>query len=121
MEALIAGVGEAQRALGGDTLYVAGVDFSHVGPRFGDRELDEAMKQEIEALDRQAIDAALTGDPEAWYDAIASHDDSTRVCGFAPTYAMLRCAAPGAGRLLRYEQSNEPDTSVVTIAAMVWE
>jgi hypothetical protein len=121
MESMIAGVGEAQHALGGDTLYVAGVDFSHVGPRFGDRELDEPMKKEIESFDRKAIDAALTGDPEVWYDAIAAHDDSTRICGFAPTYAMLRCAAPGAGRLLRYEQSNEPDTSVVTVAAMVWE
>ena len=26
----------------------------------------------------------------------------------------------GAGRLLRYEPSDEPDGTVVTIAAMVW-
>jgi hypothetical protein len=33
---------------------------------------------------------------------------------------MLRCAEPGAGRLLHYEQSHEADTSLVSVAAMVW-
>ena len=37
--------------------------------------------------------------------AIAAHGDSTRICGFAAMYAMLRVAEPGAGRLLAYEQS----------------
>jgi hypothetical protein len=33
---------------------------------------------------------------------------------------MLRCAAPGEGRLLDYEQSDEKDGSMVTIATMAW-
>jgi len=119
-ESLIAGVRDAERALGGATVYVAGVDLSHVGPRFGDPPLDEGMKREIEARDRAALEAARQGDADAWFATIAEHGDSTRICGLAPTYAMLRCAAPGAGRLLRYEQSEEQDSSLVTVAAIAW-
>ncbi|MBI1799100.1 MAG: AmmeMemoRadiSam system protein B [Candidatus Eisenbacteria bacterium] len=119
-ETLIAAVRETASAQGGATLYLAGVDFSHAGPRFGDPETDDRVRSEIEQRDRAAIDAAGRGDADAWFDVIAAHEDSTRICGFAPTYAMLRSAEPGAGRLLRYEQSIEEDASLVSIAAMVW-
>jgi len=120
LEALLEAVTDAERALGGNTLYLAAVDFSHVGPRFGDPATDEALRAQIETLDREAIDAARRGDADGWFDAIAAHDDSTRICGYAPTYFTLRCAAAGAGRLLRYEQSLEEDSSLVSVAAMAW-
>jgi len=120
VEALVTGVRAAQAALGGEVFYVAGVDFSHMGPRFGDAQINDEARQMIESHDREAIAAAQSGDADAWYQSIASHDDATRICGFAPTYCMLRCAEPGAGRLLRYEQSDEPDTSIVSIATIAW-
>ena len=120
MSALVAAVRETEQQLGGTTVYVAGIDLSHVGPRFGDPPLDERTRQEIDDRDHEAIAAAEVGDAGRWFRAIAEHDDSTRICGFAPTWAMLRTAEPGAGRLLRYEQSDEKDGSTVTIAAMVW-
>ncbi|HTO89748.1 MAG TPA: AmmeMemoRadiSam system protein B [Candidatus Sulfotelmatobacter sp.] len=119
-EQLIAAVREAERASAGTTMYLAGVDFSHVGPRFGDPKVDERVHPELEKVDRVAIDAAGRGDADGWYAAIAGHADSTRICGLAPVYALLRCAEPGAGRLLHYEQSHEADTSLVSVAAMVW-
>jgi MEMO1 family protein len=119
-EALIAAVRETERALGGATLHVAAVDLSHVGPRFGDPPVDERVLGEVETHDRAALDAAARGDADGWYQAIAGHEDSTRVCGWGATYAMLRCAEPGQGRLLRYEPSKEENGSVVSIAAMVW-
>src|SRR5438105_3343908 len=81
-EALIEGVQETAQRLGGDTLYVAAVDFSHVGPRFGDPAPDERTRTEVENQDRAAIEAARRSDAEAWYQAIASHRDSTRICGW---------------------------------------
>jgi AmmeMemoRadiSam system protein B len=120
LETLIAAVREAEAKLGGPTLYVAGVDFSHVGPRFGDPRLDAEAAAEVRATDEQAITAAATGDADRWFDAIAAGDDATRICGFAPVYCMLRCAEPGEGRPLAYAESAEPDGSVVTVAAMVW-
>lgn len=120
IEALIDAVRATERKLGGDTLYVAGVDLSHVGPRFGDPALDDRARAEIETRDREVVAAALRGDADGWFAAIAAHDDDTRICGFGPTYAMLRCAEPGAGRLLRYEQSPEPDGSLVSVASIAW-
>jgi len=120
VETLIAAVREAEKDLGGRTVYVAGVDFSHVGPRFGDPKPDGELGDLVRETDRAAIDAAVTGDAEKWFDAIAAGDDATRICGFAPTYCMLRAAEPGAGRELAYETSPEPDGTVVTVAAMAW-
>ncbi len=119
-EMLVAAVRDAERTLGGPTLYVAGVDFSHVGPRFGDPAVDARVKQETEGVDRAALTAALAGNADDWFKTIASGDDRTRICGFAPTYAMLRCADLKDGRLLHYEQCDEQDGSSVSIAAAVW-
>jgi AmmeMemoRadiSam system protein B len=119
-EALIGAVRDTEQKLGGRTVYVAGVDFSHVGPRFGDPAVDDPMREEIATKDHQSIEAARRGDADGWFQSIAAHGDSTRVCGFAPTYALLRCAEPGEGRLLRYDRSDEKDSSFVTIASMVW-
>jgi AmmeMemoRadiSam system protein B len=120
LETLITAVHEAEAVLGGPTLYVAGVDFSHVGPRFGDAKLDAEALELVRKTDEQAIGAAATGDADQWFQAIAGVEDMTRICGFAPTYCMLRAAAPGAGRPLAYAESPEPDGTVVTVAAMVW-
>jgi AmmeMemoRadiSam system protein B len=102
-------------------VFLAAVDLSHVGPRFGDARMDDRARGEVEAVDRAALDAAQKGDAEAWFEAIAGQQDVTRICGFAPTYALLRCAEPGPGRLLEYQQSAEPDSTIVSIAAMVWD
>ena len=108
-------------AAGRTVAYVAAIDLAHVGARFGDEgELDEAALKEIEEKDRTALAAAARGDAEGWFDAIAAHGDSTRICGFAAMYAMLRVAEPGTGRLLAYEQSLEPGGSVVTYGALAW-
>jgi len=120
IETLIGAVRDAESALGGATLHVAGVDFSHVGPRFGDAPLDAEGSELVRKTDEHAMAAAATGDADAWFQAIADVDDGTRICGFAPTYCLLRAATPGAGRSLTYAASAEPDGTVVTVAAMAW-
>jgi len=120
VEALVGAVREAETTLGGATLYVAGVDFSHVGPRFGDGKVTDEARAAIREVDEAAIAAAVAADADAWFRVIAEREDVTRICGFAPTYAMLRCAAPGPGRSLGYAQSVEKDTSLVSVAALAW-
>jgi AmmeMemoRadiSam system protein B len=124
VETLLAAVDEQAQALvarGRRVCFVAGIDLSHVGTRFGDAiDLDQETMADIEKQDRAALDAAVAGDAEGWFDAIAAHGDSTRICGFAAQYAMLRAARPGQGRLLAYEPSPEEGGSVVTYAAVAW-
>jgi len=109
------------RAAGRRVLFLAAVDLSHMGARFGDAEtIDGEALGAIRRTDRAALDAAATGDADAWFDAVATHGDSTRICGYSAVYALLRAAAPGPGTLLRYEQSVEEGGSVVTCAAMAW-
>lgn len=120
VETLVAALREAETALGGTTVYVAGVDFSHVGPRFGDPKVADEVKAEVKRVDTAAIAAATAGDAERWFTSIAEGDDATRICGYAPTYVMLRAAEPGAGRELGYAQSEERDTSLVSVAALAW-
>ncbi len=121
-QALLAALKATAAEQGGDTVLLASVDFSHVGPRFGDPSVDERTTLDVEKIDRDALAAARSGDPGKWFTTIAAHQDSTRICGFAPMYVMLEMLgpAPPGGRLLHYERSAEPDTSFVSVAAMEW-
>ncbi len=124
VETLVAALRDAvaaAEAAGRRVLFLAGVDLSHVGARFGDAlDLDAEALADIEKKDHAALAAAATGDAEAWFDAVAAHGDSTRICGFAPMYMMLRVAGVGAGRVLAYEPSLEEGGSVVTYASVAW-
>ncbi|MEP7027641.1 MAG: AmmeMemoRadiSam system protein B [Candidatus Eisenbacteria bacterium] len=124
VEALVGALrAEADRlaAAGKRALFVAGVDLSHVGARFGDPgDLTAEALAAVEQVDRAALAAAVAGDAEGWFDAIAAGGDATRICGFAPMYVMLRASQPGAGRLLAYEQSIEEGGSMVSYASIAW-
>ncbi len=120
VETLVAALRETERDLAGATLHVAGVDLSHVGPRFGDPPLDDEGLGAVREADEAALAAAERGDADAWFAAIAAIGDATRICGFAANYVMLRAAEPGAGRRLGYAASREPDGSAVTVAALAW-
>jgi AmmeMemoRadiSam system protein B len=120
LETLIAAVRETAAASSGATLVMAAVDLSHVGTRFGDPAVDDRTLQEVDAFDRGLIEHARRGDADAWHQAIADHEDATRVCGWGATYAALRMTEPGEGRVLRYEQSREDDGSMVSVATIAW-
>jgi hypothetical protein len=100
---------------------IAAVDLSHLGARFGDHEpIDSEVLAALERSDLGALDAALAGDADRWFDAIAAHGDSTRICGYSALHALLSVTRPGSGTLLRYEQSVEGGGSVVSCAAAAW-
>lgn len=120
VETLIDALQEAERTLGGRTVYVSSGDFSHVGPRFGDQRVTEEVSTLVQSVDAAAIEAARTGDADDWFRVVGEKDDATRICGYAPTYVMLRAATPAPGRTLGYAQSQEKDSSIVSVSALVW-
>ena len=85
---------------------VAGVDFAHVGHKFGDQgELTQDVLDWVEAEDRRLIHALENVDPGGFFAQIAKDGDTRRVCGFAPMSTMLHLLNAERGRLLRYDRS----------------
>ena len=112
---------ETLAARGKRVLCLAAVDLSHVGARFGELEpLDEERLAAVKGLDEEALRAAASGDPDRWFETVASHGDSTSICGFSAMHALLAVSRPSAGRILRYEQSPEAGGSMVSCASLAW-
>jgi AmmeMemoRadiSam system protein B len=101
---------------------IAGVDFSHVGQRFGDTDsLSDDFISRIQGADRDLIAVATQGDPEGFFDVIIRDDDCNRVCGTSSIYTMLKVLDAEGGQLLKYDQAVDHESqSLVSFASMVF-
>ena len=114
-------VGETIAASGRRVVVIAGADLAHMGPRFGDPapiSTDELRR--IEREDREMLSAVASGEPRAFFDAVARDGDRRRICGYSPIYATLRVLGRTRGDLRRYGQWPDPE-GVVTFASMTFE
>jgi AmmeMemoRadiSam system protein B len=114
-------LGELAAREGQRLLWVLGVDMAHMGRRYGDPFTATAHKEEMEDVerkDRARIARVEFGDATGFWELVRENQDDLKWCGSAPIYTFLK-AAPGArGSLLRYQQWNIDDESVVSFAAM---
>ena len=119
MPAFRAAVRAAAAAHAGRVCYISGADLAHIGTRFGDAwPIDDDRLAAQSADDRALLAAALRGDSAGFFRHVARQDDRGRICGLAPTYAMLEVLGPVRGELLHYDQAVEPDGSAcVTFAS----
>ncbi|HOS93649.1 MAG TPA: AmmeMemoRadiSam system protein B [Armatimonadota bacterium] len=117
VEALAAGVAEAD----GPTCVIAAVDFSHIGPQFGDpRPATPAFVEWAEARDQQLLNLAAAGDAEGFYAAAVANDNESHVCGVPAIYMLLAALAPVTGVLIDHAHAVTDETrSAVTFAGMV--
>ncbi|MCX7624983.1 MAG: AmmeMemoRadiSam system protein B [Candidatus Sumerlaeaceae bacterium] len=102
---------------------IGGVDFSHCGPHFGDLELnDEERECQIETLDRGALAAIESGDPNAFFEYFRPNENSQKVCSIATIYVALAAIRDRAvPRVLSYHQANTPDkTCLVSFASVAF-
>jgi AmmeMemoRadiSam system protein B len=99
---------------------IASVDFSHVGPRYGDEQaLDTSFLQRVDQADHQLIQAITMVDAGQFVDTTARLLDRYRVCGFAPIHTLLSTTSAKTGKLLKYEQGLVDDKkSVVSYASL---
>ena len=108
----------------GDRLaWVLGVDMAHMGSRYGDAAAACAGKGEMAAVeerDRARLARILDGDAAGFWDLLQENGDDLRWCGASPFYTFLEAAGPAVGRLLRYEQWNIDDESVVSFAGLAF-
>lgn len=115
-------LGELIREDDDETIVIAGADLSHVGPRFGDDcDLEDAFLDEVGRKDRSTIDAILGGDPARFLKALASHENSTRVCSVGCLYGLMTALSGAEAELLRYHQAvDESGGTGVTCASMAF-
>ena len=102
---------------------VAGVDFAHVGHKFGDAEgLDPNFLSWVEAEDRLLIATLESGNRDGFFNEIAKNRDRRRICGFSPIYTLLSAIPGSRGRLLNYARSDDPQTqSAVSFASVAFD
>jgi MEMO1 family protein len=113
----------ALSADGRRALVVAGVDFAHVGKKFGDPfSVDDGIAEWVKRDDHGLIETIAAGDPDAFFAHIARDNDRRRICGLAPMYTQLELLRGHKARLLKYDMALEPQTgSAVSFASLAIE
>ena len=115
----------------GDRLsFVLGVDFAHVGRRYGDELAARANAGPlvtVAARDRARVERIVAGDADGFWELVAErgeqngeqngHDD-LKWCGTSPIYTFLRALPEVRGELLGYDQWNIDEASVVSFGAI---
>jgi len=109
--------------LGAETrrvLVLAGVDFAHVGKKFGDGfGADRIVAKRVEREDLELIEHIKRGDPAGFFADIVKDRDARRICGLAPMYTQLELLRGRSARLLKYGIAMEPQSeSAVSFASL---
>ncbi len=122
----VGGVVTELRAILGDggtrTLAVAGVDLSHIGPKFGHAEDAVCLLVEAREHDRALLEAACRQDVAGFWAETRRIGDRTNVCGFSSIAVLLEALPPVRGTTLGYEFWREEETrSAVSYASILFE
>lgn len=101
-------------------LILSGVDFAHVGKKFGDPfAADRSVAERVQREDLGLIENIKRGDPEAFFADIVKDRDARRICGLAPMYTQLELLRGRSARLLKYGIAMEPQSeSAVSFASL---
>ena len=113
---------------GGRLSFVLGVDFAHVGRRYGDALAARANAGplvNVAARDRARVERIGAGDADGFWRLVADRGDESghddlKWCGTSPIYTFLRALPEVRGELLGYDQWNIDEASVVSFGAMLF-
>ena len=111
-----------EETAGKRVLAVASVDLAHIGPNFGDSfTMDRQRRSDLKIQDKALMAAAVAGDSTGWYRLIADIGNRNRICGFAPTYLLLRYLENQSGEAIAYKQcpADAQDHSLVSICGLL--
>ncbi|MFO8165838.1 MAG: AmmeMemoRadiSam system protein B [Thermodesulfobacteriota bacterium] len=103
------------------TIVIAGVDLSHVGPKFGHDMPASLIINESERHDRQLLQYLCQRDADGFWAESERLKDKYNVCGFSALACLLETLPLSYGHLLDYEVfKEEPTRSAVSFAAAVF-
>ncbi|MBN2516308.1 MAG: AmmeMemoRadiSam system protein B [Deltaproteobacteria bacterium] len=106
---------------GNNALIVSGVDFSHIGFKFGHHMTAEALLPQAQSYDRTIISHLLQGQPDKIFESAVETRDRFNVCGLPSIITFSRILQGSTGKLIAHETYNESATqSAVTYASMIF-
>jgi AmmeMemoRadiSam system protein B len=102
------------------TLLVAGVDLSHVGPKFGHPHPASHYEDNFRAHDQALLDAVCAGSVTDFWAEGKRVQDQYHVCGFGALACLLEILPGLNGRVLDYQVWHEDQTrSAVSFASAI--
>lgn len=101
---------------------IAGVDFSHIGRRFGQNiAITPEVTGKLKKQDKAYIDIILDGDAERFIKCIQNENDRTNVCGIPAIYTLLKIIEQGESKYLMYDQAVDMTYhSIVSFAGIAY-
>jgi AmmeMemoRadiSam system protein B len=104
-----------------ETLVVAGVDFSHIGPKFGHNMPATHLQSQSEMHDQNLLKAFSNMQTDVFWEESIGVKDQFNVCGFSAMACLMEVLPPSRGQILGYEVWHEqPTRSAVSFAAVVF-
>lgn len=101
-----------------DTLVVTGVDFCHIGPKFGHDQPAAALEEAALAHEAALLDALSRGDADGFWAESARVDDAYNVCGLTALATLAEILPPARLTVRHRDIVRERETaSAVTFAA----
>lgn len=104
-----------------ETILIAGVDFSHTGPKFGHEMPASHLQTRSEEHDRNLLTHLTRLDAANFWEESRRVNDQFNVCGFSALACLLEILPQCQGELLHYEiWHEEPTRSAVSFASLVF-
>jgi hypothetical protein len=123
VKAFLEALGELREREGDKLFWVLGVDMAHMGARYQDQftaVAGEGVMNEVGTRDEERIARINQSDAGGFWDLVRENQDDLKWCGSSPFYTFLQTAPKARGELLRYEQWNIDEHSVVSFAGMAF-
>ena len=104
-----------------ETLLVAGVDFSHTGPKFGHEMPATFLQNSSQEHDQNLLKHLSRLDAANFWEESRRVNDQFNVCGFSALACLLEVLPESNGKILNYEiWHEEPTRSAVSFASVAF-
>ena len=117
-------LGEMAAREAGRLFWVLGIDMAHMGRRYNDSfdaRAEQGAMVEVTARDRSRLERVNAGDTDGFWSLVQEKRDDLKWCGSSVLYTFLRALPRARGHLLRYEQWNIDEKSVVSFGGIAFD
>lgn len=106
----------------GSICFIASVDFSHIGPYYGDEFIpDSYFLTKVEDLDKAILDSVAAQNKKEFEQHFMRSNNKYHICGYSAIRTMLEFLPPSHATLLTYDNAiMDEQRSTVTFASMIF-